>query len=158
MENDDKVQQIRRLIRINADAESGFETAARSVGNSELETLFVGYAKQHAKFARELEAELGRSGGSTGSDSSTFGGALHRRWVDLKAALSGHSSRAVLSACEGEAQSAEAGYADAGKFGFTGVLGSLIAKHEQQIKEAHKHLCRLLGEIKDGVEFQANEP
>lgn len=158
MNNDDKGQQLRRLIHINRDAESGFETAARSIKNSELETLLLGYAKQHAKFAKELQAELDRVSGDQVTESSTSGAALHRRWLDLKSALVGHSPKAVLSACEDEAQAAEAGYADAGTFGFTGAVGSLITKHEQQIKETHKHLCRLLGEIKDGVDFQPNEP
>ena len=50
----DTVDQLNQLVQINKDAEAGFRNAAEHVKNSELDTLFTGYAKQHAKFATEL--------------------------------------------------------------------------------------------------------
>ncbi|MBV9158807.1 MAG: PA2169 family four-helix-bundle protein [Acidobacteriaceae bacterium] len=156
MARDNTIDQLNRLIEINKDAEAGFRTAADTVKNSELETVFNGYARQHAKFAAELQAEVERLGGNV-SDSGTLGGALHRGWMDLKAALSGDSAAAILTSCESGEQSAEAAYADAVDTNPSGQTHTLIEKHRQQVKEFRTRLARLVGETEDGVEFQKNE-
>ena len=157
MLSNDAIEQLIRLVQVNRDAEAGFMTAAKDIHNSELDSLFTGYAKQHEKFSKELETEIEHSEPGEAPKIEKGGGGLHRRWTDLKVALSGHSTHAVLAACEDEMQSVEAAYADAGTPGFTGRIGSLLSKHEQQVRETHKHLCRLIGEVKYGAEFQTNE-
>ncbi len=151
-----KIDQLNLLVRVNKDAEAGFHSAAENVKNSELETLLTGYAKQHAKFARELQEEIEHLGGDT-SDSGSFGGALHRGWMDLKSAISGHSAAAMLTSCESGEESAESAYLDAADSNPTGRAHALIDKHVAQIKAFRTRLARLVGETKDGVEFQKNE-
>lgn len=151
-----KIDQLNVLVHINKDAEAGFRTAAQNVKNSELETLLTGYAKQHAKFAAELHEEIKHLGGNT-SDSGTFGGALHRGWMDLKSAVSGHSATAMLTSCESGEESAESAYLGAVDSNPTGHTHALIDKHLEQIKAFRTRLARLVGETKDGVEFQKNE-
>jgi len=156
MDHDDTIDQLNRLIDINKDAEAGFHSASESIKNSELETLFSGYARQHAKFAAEIQVEVERLGGSF-SDSGTVGGALHRGWMDLKSALSGHSAAAILRSCENGEESAEIAYTDVADTHPTGQTLTLISKHRQQIKEFLTRLARLVAETKDGVDFQKNE-
>jgi uncharacterized protein (TIGR02284 family) len=144
------------LIQINKDAEAGFLNAAKNIKNSELESQFRNYAKQHAKFATELQNEVERLGGKS-SDSGTVGGALHRGWMDVKSALTGHSAAAILSACENGEQSAEAAYDDAERDISTGQTFALLTKQHQQITAFRTRLTRLVGETKDGVEFPKNE-
>jgi uncharacterized protein (TIGR02284 family) len=150
------VDMLSHLVHINNDAEAGFRTAAENVKNSEIETLFVNCAKQHAKFAAELQTEIQRLGGSP-SAAGTLGGALHRGWMDIKSALSGHSAGSMIAACETGEQSAEAAYADAADTNPTGQAHTLIERHAEQIKAFRTHLTRLAGQIRDGVEFQKNE-
>lgn len=150
------IDHLNHLIEINRDAEAGFRTAAENVRNSELETIFTGYAKQHAKFAAELQQEIERLGGNY-TESGTAGGAMHRGWMDLKSALTGHSAAPMLASCESGEQSAEVAYAEAADANPTGQTRTLIEKHHQQIKEFHTRLCRLVSETKDGVDFQTNE-
>ncbi len=152
----DTIDQLNHLVRINKDAEAGFRTAAENVKNSELETLFTGYAKQHLKFATELQEKIRHLGGNT-SDSGTLGGALDRGWMDFKSTLSGHSATAMLKSCESGEESAESGYLDAAGSHPTGQTRALIDKHLEQIKAFRTRLARLVGETKNGVEFQKNE-
>lgn len=112
MDHNHTIDQLNRFVRINQDAEAGLHTAAETIQNSELETLFNGYAKQHAKSAGELQAEIGRLGANV-SGSGTLGGALHRGWMELKSTLSGHSAHSLLTSCESGEESAEIAYADA---------------------------------------------
>src|SRR4051812_27339439 len=88
MDNDRTTDELNHLIEINKNAEMALNTAAENVKNSELESLFSSFAKQHAKFATELEAEVHRLGGNA-SHSGTLGGLVHRGWMDLKSAVSG---------------------------------------------------------------------
>lgn len=156
MTHDDTIAQLNQLIHLNKDGESGFHTAAENIKNSELETLFNGYAKQHAKFAAELQEEVERLGGDF-TDSGTLGGALHRGWLDLKSALSGHSAAAILKSCETGEDSAVAAYSRAADAIPTGQTHTLVVKHWEQIKGFHTRLCRLIAETNDGIDFQKNE-
>ena len=156
MAHNSTIDQLNHLVHINKDAEAGFRTAAGNVKNSEIETLFDGYAKQHAKFITELQGEIERLGGNA-SDSGTLGGALHRGWMDVTSALTGHSAGSMLTACETGEQSAEAAYAEAADANPTGQTHTLIEKHRQQISGFRARLSKLVGEIKDGLEFQNNE-
>ncbi len=156
MDRNATIDNLNRLVHVNKEAETGFLTAAENVKNSELETLFTGYANQHAKFAAELQSEIERPGGSR-SDSGTPAGALHRGWVDLKSTLSSHSAAGILAACKSVEESAQIAYTDAADINPSGQTHTLIEKHAQQIKGFRTRLARLVGESKDGLEFQKNE-
>lgn len=153
MDHDETIDQLNHLVNTNREAESGLRDAAERVDNSELESLFNGYAKQHARFEAELLEEIKRLGGLT-SNAKTTGGALRKGWLDLKSALSGHSAGAILASCESGEESAEIAYNDAVLANRSGQTHTLIDKHLQQIKGFHTRLCRLVGETEDGVDFQ----
>ena len=156
LDHDNTVDQLNQLIHVNRNCEEQLRGAAQQVQNSELETLFGGYAKQHDKFANELIEEVHRLRGDTSHPESS-GGTLHRKWMDLKAAVTGHSPGALLQACENTEESAEMAYRDVADENPSGQTHSLIEKHHSQIKAFRTRLARLVGEVKDGVEFQINE-
>jgi uncharacterized protein (TIGR02284 family) len=155
MDNNRTIDQLNHLTEVNQDADAGFRTAAENVRNSEIQTLFTNYAKNHARFYAELQAEIERLGGSS-SHSGTLGGALHRGWLDVKSALSGHSVGSMLTACQTAEQSAESAYLDVIGTNPTGQTHSLLRKHCEEIKGFRTRLARLAGELKDGIEFQEN--
>lgn len=150
------IHRFHRLIHINKDADAGFRTAAENVKNSEIQSLFVKYADAHAKFSAELESEIDRLGDTEPADSGTLGGAVYRGWMDVKAALTGHSISSMLTACQSGEQSAESAYLDVIKLIPHGQTHTILEKHREQIQAFHKRLTRLVGELKDGVEFQTN--
>ena len=156
MAHDNTIDHLNHLVTINKDAETGFLSASKDIKNSELATLFNGYAAQHGKFAAELQSEVARRDGDV-EHAGTAGGALHRGWMDLKAALTGSSTVAILRSCEGGEEHAVVAYDDALKANPTGQTRKLIDKQVEQIRGIHKHLHRLVGETEDGVEFQKNE-
>jgi len=155
MANDAILGQLDHLAKINKDSEAGYRAAADKVTNTELQTLFVGYADQHHHFAAELEQELERMGGRP-SDAGLATGALSRGWMDLKAALSGHSTISLLKSCADGEESAESAYLDVADTNPTGQTRRLVDKHLQQMKEFRTRLRRLASEGKDGLEFPRN--
>lgn len=156
MANDRTINQLKHLIGINKDAEAGFQTAEENVDNTEIQTLFSGYAVQHARFAAQLQSEIERLG-SKAEEVGTFGGMLHRGWMDVKSALSGHSVGSMLSACQTGEESAESAYLDAINLNPSGQTHTLLKKHCDQIKGFRARLAKLVGEIKDGYNFQKTE-
>lgn len=156
MSHDDTIAFLHHLASVNKDTEAALHAAAGQVQNTELESLFTNYAKQHAKFLAELQTEIGRLGGKP-SDSGTVGGAIERGWQDLKATVTGHSAASLLSSCENQELHAEVAYDEVVRANPTGQTHTLIEKHFQQIKGFRTRLTRLVGETKDGVDFQKNE-
>jgi uncharacterized protein (TIGR02284 family) len=156
MANDSTIDQLNRLIEVNKNAEAGFRTAEENVQNTEIQTLFSGYAGHHARFAAELQSEVERRGG-TPTDSGTFGGSLQRGWMDLKSALTGHSVGSMLSVCETGEQAAESAYLDAIEENPHGQTHTLLEKHCEQIKGFRVRITRLAGQIEDGLDFQKTD-
>ena len=76
-------------------------------------------------------------------------------WNEI--ALSGHSVKSMITTCQAGEQSAESAYLDALEANPAGQTHSMLEKHCEQIKGFYTRLTRLIGEIKDGVEFQKND-
>ena len=155
-ENDKRLDHLVHLVEINKDSEEGFLAAAKNIRNSELESQFTDYARQHARFAVELQTEIAKLGGNP-PEHGTASGAVHRGWMDLKSALTGNSSSAILSSCESGEASALAAYDQAEADISSGKVFTLLQKQRQQITGFWTRIERLIGEIRDGVEFPQNE-
>ena len=95
--------------------------------------------------------------GENVSGSGTLGGALHRGWMELKSTLSGASAQSLLASCESGEESAEIAYTDAINIITTGQTHTLLNKQRQQIQGFRTRLARLVGEMKNGLEFPKNE-
>lgn len=86
------------LIETCKDAERGLLHAAELVTSQSLKTFFTDTAHQRAQFAADLLPHAQRLGGTETADGTT-GAALHRRWMDVRSALS-YDDRAVTSEAE----------------------------------------------------------
>ncbi len=98
------------LIETLKDGQEGFRSAASDVESSDLKSLFAEYSLQRSKFAGELQA-LNRSLGAKEPEAEgSVAGALHRRWINLKAALTSKDEHAILAECERGEDAAVAEY------------------------------------------------
>ena len=108
-ENDKRLSDLVHLVEVNTNSEEGFLNAAKNIRNSELENQLIDYARQHARFAAEIQQEVVRLGGNP-PEHGTASGEVHRGWMDLKSALTGNSAGAILSSCESGEDSALGAY------------------------------------------------
>src|SRR4029079_10641192 len=98
--NDDKtVLILNGLIRTLHDSDKGFQAAADAVNKADLIELFAGYSVQRAKFAEELKQRVKTLRAKPAKDDLP-GGALHRGWMDLRAAIESNQTHAILAECE----------------------------------------------------------
>lgn len=99
MNNDEIISALNDLIETSKDGEEGFRTCAEDAMGLQLKTLFTSRSQRCAAAARELRVLVQSLGGKAESDSS-FSGALHRRWIDIKSSIMGKDNEAILNECE----------------------------------------------------------
>ena len=87
---------LNSLIETCKDAERGLLHAAELVTDPALKVLFTDTACRRAQFATELLPHAQRLGGASTGDGTT-GATIHRKWMDVRSALSGHDDHAIVS-------------------------------------------------------------
>eukprot|EP01031_Cornospumella_fuschlensis_P016197 gene16197-19785_t len=96
----DTTSILNDLIETLKDGQAGFRAAAEDIESSDLKTLFSKYSLQRSKFAGELQALAHSLGEKEPPTGGSVGGAIHRGWIDIKAALMSKDEHAVLAECE----------------------------------------------------------
>jgi len=109
---DNVVKVLNHLIETSKNGEKGFVAAADDAKNPELRNLLRTRGQECAAAAAELQAMVAQLGGKP-EDSGTVAGAMHRGWVNLKAAVAGREDKAILEECERGEDHAKKEYAEA---------------------------------------------
>lgn len=89
--------QITEIVNINTDSYKGYEAAAKSLSDTDLQTLFNRLAQQRKLFIEELKQDT-RSLGLVLEPSSSYLGFFHRTWLSTKAVFSFDTVDAVIDA------------------------------------------------------------
>lgn len=99
MDKDDVISTLNDLIQTCKDGVEGFRTCAEDTKNAEYRTYFSDRAERCERAAEELQ-DLVISMGGDPETSSHMAGALHRRWVDVRSAITGKNDEDILEECE----------------------------------------------------------
>jgi uncharacterized protein (TIGR02284 family) len=142
MNNDEVISTLNDLIETSKDGEEGFRTCAEDIGDPQLKTLFSNRAQSCAMAATELQ-QLVRTYGGDPETSSGLGGALHRRWVDIKSAIMGHDDTAVLKECERGEDVAVASYRKALEKNLPVDVRAVVERQYQGVLQNHDQVKRL---------------
>ena len=156
MTTQETITELNGLITTCRDGELGYVTAAADVRNTELETIFKGYAAQRRRFVGDLQAEVRRLGGNP-EDSASVGGTLLCGWMDVKSALTGDSAAPIIATCETGEETAVAAFEWVVNSDVTGKTRSLVERQWKSAKQAHARLRRLNADASAGIKFQAND-
>lgn len=142
MSNEDIISCLNGLIEICHDGEEGFRDAAEGVERSDLKTTFYEFSQQRSQFAGVLQG-LVRSLGGDIEDGGTFSGAVHRGWLNLKAAVTGKDEQAVLNECERGEDYAKQAYSDALKKLLPANIEDVVRQQSQAVQAAHNRVKEL---------------
>jgi uncharacterized protein (TIGR02284 family) len=90
---------VNELMETSMDGEKGFNKSAEEVSDPQLKSVFLRQGKHCGEAARELAEHIRQMGGDVEGGGSVSG-AVHRGWVEVKAALTGHDTAAILAETE----------------------------------------------------------
>lgn len=136
---------LKNLIQILHDGQEGFQKASENVQEVHLKEIFNRFSVQRGKFAQELESGLLSLGEEDSqNEGTTVAGALHRTWMDLKAALTSKDSHAVLSEAERGEDVAVKAYKDAlDQDDLPAALHEVLVRQSAQVQKAHDEVKAL---------------
>lgn len=127
------------LIETCKDGQEGFQHASENVENSKLQASFQRLASQRANFVTQLQT-LVRALGQEAETTSSVAGALHRGWIDLKAAITSKDEKAILAECERGEDSAVSQYRNALDEGLPQDIRAVLLAQYGQVQNAHDEI------------------
>ncbi|MGQ0593863.1 MAG: PA2169 family four-helix-bundle protein [Gammaproteobacteria bacterium] len=136
MNNQNVISTLNGIIETCKDGEEGFRACAEKVPNAELRDVLMERSEHCAKSAQELQSEVRRLGGDPETHGSVLG-ALHRRWLDVKTAITGKEEVAVLAECERGEDMAVVAYKDALAQDLPSDVRKLIERQYQGVIANH---------------------
>lgn len=142
MDNDDVVSTLNDLIETSRDGEEGFRSCADQAKDPQLKTFFANRAQTCAAAVPELQSLVRKYGGDP-ENSSSLGGALHRRWVDIKSMVTGKDDAAVLKECERGEDVAVSSYRNALDKNLPADVRSVVEKQYQGVLKNHDQVKSL---------------
>jgi uncharacterized protein (TIGR02284 family) len=112
--NDNLIEVLNDLIRINNDRIAGYKRAADEADDSDvdLKAIFHRMADESRQYIAELTREVVKLGGEPATG-TTASGKIYRAWMDVKATFTGSDRLAVLSSCEFGEDAAQKAYQEA---------------------------------------------
>lgn len=135
MKSDETISLLNGLIEICRDGNQGFQEAAQNIESAQIKLYFLEQGRTRAQFLGELQQEVRSLGGEPDNAGSTAA-AMHRAWIDVKAALGGGDS-AIVAACETGEDFAVKEYEGALQKQLPANLRAVIERQYESVKHAH---------------------
>ena len=142
------ISVLDELIETLRDGQQGFRQAAESVSDPKLKSLFRDYSDQRSRFVTALQTEARKFGEKEPDNDSSAAGALHRGWINLKAAVTGGDEDAILDECERAEDSAVEEFHKAAEDDLPPALQEVILRQYAEIKAAHDRIRDLRDAVK----------
>lgn len=147
MDNDDVIATLNNLIETCKDGEEGFLTCAKDISDPQMKNFFTDRAQTCSRSASELQ-ELVNAAGGKPETSSSVSGSLHRRWVDIKSAVTGKDDEAILNECERGEDVALASYRKALEKSLPEDVRSVVERQYQGVQRNHDEVKRFRDQVR----------
>ena len=139
--NENLVEVLNDLIRINNDRIVGYEKAANEARDIDvdLRSIFNRMAEESKQYAAELTQEVVKLGGEPATG-TTASGKIYRVWMDVKATFTGSDRQTILNSCEFGEDAAQKAYEQAletDDINFNTDIHQLIANQKSSLRTSH---------------------
>lgn len=142
MDNKATISVLNDLIETCLDGHKGFAECADDLKNPELKRTMMVRSQDCSTAASELQQMVTQLGGEP-EQSSSVSGALHRKWVDIKSAITGKSDEAILNECERGEDVALKAYKEAVQKDLPADVRTLIERQLQGVQRNHDQVKAL---------------
>jgi len=136
------VSTMNDLIETARDGQEGFRQAAEGVEDPALKALFQQYSEQRAQFVSQLQEAIRRLGAEP-AERGSVAGAVHRGWINIKAAVTGKDEGAVIAEAERGEDAAKRSYGGALERNLPAEVRSLVEDQAAEVNEAHDRVRAL---------------
>jgi len=128
--------EMQDLVQVNIDSYNGFLEAAEKIEDEKIAQLFRQYASQRSAQAAELKGLLGANGEQP-AEKGSMAAAVHRAWIDVKAAVTGGGVHAVLAEAERGEDHIKHMYEDTIKKTSGSAVNDVLHRQYKDVKSAH---------------------
>jgi uncharacterized protein (TIGR02284 family) len=142
MTESDIISTLNDLIETSKDGQKGFMTSSEDANSAEIKQLLRQYSQECAAAVSELQ-ELVRALGGDPEKTGSALGALHRGWVNLKAAVSSNDDTAILNEVERGEDVAKASYQKALEKDLPIDIRTVIQRQYEGVVRHHDHVRAL---------------
>jgi uncharacterized protein (TIGR02284 family) len=142
IDNNKLLDTINDLIENSKDDEEGFIDSAEKVTDQRLKDFFLLRSKQVAERVRDLQG-LVESFDGIPATTTLLSGTLHRKWIDLKSALSLNDNLAVINQTELDEQLTLSAYDEALSLEIPPDAEILLSRQFEILKQNHQRLVEL---------------
>ena len=130
------IDVVEKLIETCRDGQKGFLEASEHAKDPQLRSFFAQQSLDRGQFAGELENELIHLGKHDPKREGSAVAAVHRGWLDLKAAL-GAGDESILSSAEAGEDNAKKQYENALQEKLPEDLRAIIEQQAVKVRAVH---------------------
>lgn len=148
MENTSKtIEILGDLILINNDRIEGYERALKEIekdpSNADLIPMFLRFIDDSRRYKVELGTEIAVLGSEINTG-TTIPGKLHRAWLSIKEAFTGHDRHSILEECEFGEDAIKKTYQEAlNEEVLAAYIRQMLMEQEEELIEAHDEIKEL---------------
>lgn len=150
MDNDEVISVLNNLIETCEDGVKGFRDAAEAVRNPLAKEVLSSRIEYIERAESDLKAAVRRLGGDPESRGSATG-ALHRGWMNLKAAITGKDDEAIIAECERGENAAVERYEDALQKELPSDIRQMVNRQYQGTLQNRDRISELRQTIRTGT-------
>jgi len=142
------LEKVQELIAINIDSNKGFGDAISKIDDVNVTSLFRELAQQREDQAMELQ-NLVATNREEPAEEGSAAAALHRTWMNLRAALGGGTA-AILEEAERGEDIIKDKYEQVLKETSGSAVNDLLQKHYAAVKAGHDRVRDMRDQYKSG--------
>ena len=141
--SDKATEALQHLIKYNLDSYKGFNEAADQISHTGIAALFRELAGERNRMAEELKRFVAIGSDEEPEDAGHARGAMHRAWMDIRAALNGGDPYVILIEAERGEDAIKDAYKEALDEVQSGPVRETLMRQYAQVKEGHDRVREL---------------
>lgn len=142
------IEALQKLVRYNVDACEGLKESAKAIDLPVAAELFRKIAEQRSDFAQQLQEYVEINDECAKEDGSAMA-AVHRAWIDVRAAINGGDPVPVLCEAERGEDYIKAAYEDVLKKTAGSAMNDVLTKQYAEVKIGHDGIRELRDRLKE---------
>ncbi len=142
LNNDQTRDKLQYILGTLHDGETGYREAAENATDPQLRSMLTNFGEERSRLAGQIETVIAQMG-ATPREHGSAGAALHRAWLNVRDAVTGHDDYAVVAEAERGEDAAVQNYQDVLKEDLPLEVKSLLEQQYSVVRANHDRVSAL---------------